>query len=46
LREIAEAGALLVRPDGVVAWRQSGGAHDLEDAQVQLRSALRRVLAH
>jgi 2,4-dichlorophenol 6-monooxygenase len=46
LREIAEAGALLVRPDGVVAWRQSVAAQDADDARVQLRAALQSILAH
>jgi 2,4-dichlorophenol 6-monooxygenase len=45
LRDMAEAGALLVRPDGVVAWRQSVAAQDLADAHMQLRSALQRILA-
>jgi 2,4-dichlorophenol 6-monooxygenase len=46
LREIAEAGALLVRPDGVVGWRQSVAAQDADDARVQLRAALQSILAH
>ena len=45
LREITEAGALLVRPDGVVAWRQSAAVTLLAEAQEQLRFALQRLLA-
>ncbi|MBP6814550.1 MAG: FAD-dependent monooxygenase [Burkholderiaceae bacterium] len=43
-REIEEAGALLVRPDGVVAWRAPHAARDAADAERQLRSALARIL--
>lgn len=43
-REIAEAGALLVRPDGVIAWRQKEAVRDPENALNQLRSALGQVL--
>ena len=32
VREIEEAGALLVRPDGVVAWRDKEGTPDPKDA--------------
>lgn len=45
VREIEEAGALLVRPDGVVAWRQHGGAADSEHAKELLSEALSSVLA-
>lgn len=45
LREIDEAGALLVRPDAVVAWRSVSGAADAADAQARLMTALDRVLA-
>jgi 2,4-dichlorophenol 6-monooxygenase len=44
-REIHEAGALLVRPDGYVAWRQSAPVWDVEDATRQLRESLAHVLA-
>lgn len=45
LREIDEDGALLIRPDGVVAWRAFGGAPDLAAARNQLSAALDQVLA-
>jgi len=45
LREIPESGALLVRPDAVVAWRQTLAATQVDDAQEQLRLALQRVLS-
>lgn len=44
LREIEEAGALLVRPDGVVAWRQMDAAADMADAEQRLSAALCAVL--
>ncbi|EYT51862.1 2,4-dichlorophenol 6-monooxygenase [Dietzia sp. UCD-THP] len=44
VREIDEAGALLVRPDGYVAWRQSHAVSDEEAAFEQLDAALSRVL--
>lgn len=44
VREIEEAGALLVRPDGFVAWRQSAAVWDEEDALGQLRNALTSLL--
>jgi len=44
LREIEEAGALLVRPDGVVAWRSHAGAADASDARERLVRALDAVL--
>ena len=44
VREIDEAGALLVRPDGVVAWRHAGAPGDAAAAQTLLSRALARVL--
>jgi 2,4-dichlorophenol 6-monooxygenase len=44
VREIEEAGALLVRPDGVVAWRDKEGTPDPKDAEEKLSSAIRAVL--
>ena len=44
-REIDEAGALLVRPDGVVAWRHPRAAADAAQAQAQLQAALAAVLS-
>lgn len=44
LREIDEAGVLLVRPDAVVAWRSHGAARDADDARRQLERALAQVL--
>lgn len=44
IREIDEAGALLVRPDGVVAWRDKVGVRDADEATEQLRKALCSVL--
>ncbi len=44
LREIEEAGALLVRPDGVVAWRHRGGAADSAQAKRELELALASLL--
>ena len=43
-RGIDEAGALLVRPDGVIAWRERGAVYDPADARRRLGSALSRVL--
>ncbi|MEV1065684.1 FAD-dependent monooxygenase [Streptomyces sp. NPDC050263] len=42
--EIGEEGALLVRPDGYVAWRRPSGAADLTEATRLLREALTTVL--
>jgi 2,4-dichlorophenol 6-monooxygenase len=42
--EIEEAGALLVRPDGVVAWRNKEGTSDVKDAADKLGAAIRTVL--
>ena len=46
VREIHEAGALLVRPDGYIAWRQSAPVWDLDTARTELRSALDAILGH
>lgn len=45
VREIEEAGALLVRPDGVVAWRSLQGVADADEARRALTEALGSVLA-
>ena len=45
LREIHEAGALLVRPDGFVAWRQREAVWDCAEACAQLRDALSALLS-
>ncbi|HKO93784.1 MAG TPA: FAD-dependent monooxygenase, partial [Polyangiaceae bacterium] len=44
LRDIDEAGALLVRPDGYIAWRQAAGVWNEDEALIQLRGALSAVL--
>jgi 2,4-dichlorophenol 6-monooxygenase len=44
VREIDEAGALLVRPDGVVAWRCVAAVEDEDAALAALREALERLL--
>lgn len=44
MREIHEAGALLVRPDGFIAWRQSEPVWDEDEAVRQLRAAIAAVL--
>ncbi len=44
LREIDEAGALLVRPDGYVAWRHCAGVFDADTARVSLQHALAAIL--
>jgi len=44
LREIDEAGALLVRPDGVVAWRRHRGVADAAQAKRELLQALASIL--
>ncbi|MEV7061198.1 FAD-dependent monooxygenase [Streptomyces collinus] len=51
LREIPDAGALLVRPDGFVAFRHAGAGPEAgkllaEDAGKLLADALRRILGH
>ena len=43
LREVAEEGAILVRPDGHVAWRSRGGGAAEECAQ-RLRAAVQHVM--
>ncbi|QJY47458.1 FAD-dependent monooxygenase [Pseudonocardia broussonetiae] len=45
LREVHEAGALLVRPDGYVAWRHGDAVRDDDDALARLRSALSAALS-
>jgi 2,4-dichlorophenol 6-monooxygenase len=42
--EIEEAGAILVRPDGYVAWRHRQPVWDAAEANLLLRGALGRVL--
>ncbi len=44
VREIDEAGALLVRPDGYIAWRMSAPVHDAAQAERLLRTALAAIL--
>jgi 2,4-dichlorophenol 6-monooxygenase len=44
VREIDEAGALLVRPDGIVAWRSQHAAADAAQAKQLLEQALSSVL--
>lgn len=44
-REIEEAGALLVRPDGVVAWRHQIGVFSVDVAKCLLADALGSVLS-
>ncbi|MGY1805806.1 FAD-dependent oxidoreductase [Blastococcus sp. SYSU D00669] len=44
LRDTAEAGALLVRPDGYVAWRHAAAEHDRGAARAALESVLGAVL--
>ena len=44
IREIDEAGALLVRPDGFVAWRQASAVWDVGEALAQLQDALSSLL--
>jgi 2,4-dichlorophenol 6-monooxygenase len=43
IREIDEAGALLVRPDGVVAWRHAAAVTDPAEASQLLEEALRTL---
>ncbi len=45
VREVAEAGALLVRPDGYVAWREIEAVHDAAAAREALARAVDHVLA-
>ena len=44
-REIEEAGALLVRPDGYVAWRHIEAVYDRATAKGLLAAALDEVLS-
>lgn len=44
IREIPEAGALLVRPDGYIAWRHNGEVWDTDVALQLVETALCRVL--
>ncbi|CAN7723371.1 FAD-dependent monooxygenase [Variovorax sp. LjRoot84] len=44
VREIEEAGALLVRPDGVVAWRHRAAVADTAQAREELEQALASLL--
>jgi 2,4-dichlorophenol 6-monooxygenase len=44
VREIEEAGALLVRPDGYIAWRHVEAVWDVDIATASLRDALECVL--
>lgn len=44
IREVDEAGALLVRPDGYIAWRQTAAVWDEEQAVAQLEDAMSAVL--
>ena len=44
-REISEAGALLVRPDGFVAWRHQAAVRDVAEARRLLEQALDTVLS-
>ena len=45
IREIDEAGALLVRPDGYIAWRHAAAVGDDDEAFAQIAEALSAVLA-
>ncbi|MFL4477618.1 FAD-dependent oxidoreductase [Paeniglutamicibacter sp. ORCA_105] len=45
VREVHEAGALLIRPDGYVAWRHSTPVWQTAQAEELLRSALQTVLS-
>ncbi len=44
-REIEEAGALLIRPDGYVAWRHAAAVWDDEEAAHLLQEAISTLLA-
>lgn len=44
VREIKEDGALLIRPDGVVAWRQTSGCADAGQARAALEHAMSVIL--
>jgi 2,4-dichlorophenol 6-monooxygenase len=43
-REIRETGVVLVRPDGVVAWRHDGAASDVSTAKRIISEALSKIL--
>ena len=43
IREIEESGALLVRPDGIIAWRQKSAAATVADAAEALTAALHSI---
>ena len=45
VREVDEAGAILVRPDGYIAWRQSAAVWEDAEALNQLQDALTAALA-
>jgi 2,4-dichlorophenol 6-monooxygenase len=45
IREIEEAGALLVRPDGYIAWRETLAVHDSIVAREKLSTAICAVLS-
>jgi 2,4-dichlorophenol 6-monooxygenase len=45
VREIDEAGAVLVRPDGYIAWRMPTATSDDHEALAQLRGALSAALS-
>ena len=45
VRETHEAGALLIRPDGYIAWRHSTPMWNADDAEAELRRALQSLLA-
>jgi 2,4-dichlorophenol 6-monooxygenase len=44
IREIDEAGAVLVRPDGYIAWRELLAVHDVDIAVGRLSQALSAIL--
>ena len=44
IREIDEAGALLVRPDGYIAWRYSSPQDNVDEAALALSAALHKIL--
>ena len=44
IREIDEAGALLVRPDGYVAWRQKAAASSSDEARAVLSATIGAIL--
>ena len=46
LREVHDAGAVLVRPDGFVAWRHLDAQWDDDEAQAALTEALTHILSN